>query len=442
MGDVTPGYRWHVGQLTTGRIWRTFDVSEGSWGNSFDYGNPSRLEFTVPVRALNAERGEPLWPTVRSDTAPAKAFAAVSYVDRDGTETFIEAGPIWTRQFDEAKGELTVGASDLSTYMAKRKVFDWVEFNADPELERAEWTATYEGPQLGLIAKRLVELIQYDEFLGVPEDEGPNAWQSLPIVLPDDADLGGTTPPTHSQTYYGYQLLWVGKALQDLTTQADGPEIQFVPRRRTDDPRFLEWVMRIGVADDAYMLKQAGPDHVFDYSVPKSPVQNISISEDGNDWAWTVWGAGQGEAEARPVWSSDSTEAGNLVLSVGYPFLETEVTGIDQAPDVTTVSVQVQARTDQAAAPMERWTVTVARDDGPNVGKYRVGDMAVVRIGGPASPSDSYPSVYLPTYGNNRSTGGHVYLPKGDYQMRILAVSGSAASASVSLTLQERPSEV
>jgi hypothetical protein len=157
---------------------------------------------------------------------------------------------------------------------------------------------------------------------------------------------------------------------------------------------------------------------VFDYTVPKSPVRNISISEDGNNWAWTVWGAGQGEAEARPVYASSSEEAGDLVLAVGYPFLENELTGIDSAPDVAAVAAQVQPRVAEAAAPREQWTLVVSRDDAPDVGRYRVGDMAVVKV------------------------GDHAYLPAGDYQMRILGVSGSAASTDVTLTLQERPSEV
>lgn len=417
---MAAGYRWHVGQLTTGRIWRSFDIADGSWSNSFAYANPSRIAFTVPVKALNAGNELPLWPTVRADTAPPKAFAAVSYMDASGTETFIEAGPVWTRSFDEATGDLSVGASGLSSYMAHRKVFDWPANQADPIANGyANWSTTYEGPQLGLIAKRLVELIQYDTWKGNPEDEGGEAWQSLPIVLPSDADLGGTTPATYSEPYYGYQMMWVGKALQDLTERENGPEIQFVPRRRTDDPRYLEWVMRIGVEDDGFMLTQGGQDWIFDYTVPKSPVRNISISEDGSNWAWTVWGAGQGQAEARPVDAADSVAAGDLVLSVGYPFLEAEVTGIDSEEDLVKVAEYVQARTAECAAPREQWTLTVSRDDAPNVGQYRAGDMALVRVG-----------------------AGHVYLPQGDYRMRILAVSGGATASDVTLTLQERPSEV
>jgi hypothetical protein len=415
---MAAGYRWHVGQLTTGRIWRTFDVSAGSWSNSFAYGNAGKLEFSFPIKALTSDGQRVLWPSVRADTAPPKAFAAVSYVNNSGEETFLEAGPIWTRKFDEASGILSVGGSDLSTYMAHRKVFDWVAWSLGAVTDYALWTVTFEAAQRGLIAKRLVELIQYPEFNGIPEDEGPNAWQSLPIVLPDDADLGGETPAYYSESYYGYELEWVGKALQDQTEAEYGPEIQFVPRRRGDDSRYIEWVMRIGVEENGSMLTQAGQDWVFDYTVPKSPVRNISISEDGNNWAWTVWGAGQGEAEARPVYASSSEEAGDLVLAVGYPFLENELTGIDSAPDVAAVAAQVQPRVAEAAAPREQWTLVVSRDDAPDVGRYRVGDMAVVKV------------------------GDHAYLPAGDYQMRILGVSGSAASTDVTLTLQERPSEV
>lgn len=420
MAAVKPGLRWHVGQLTTGRIWRSFEDADGSWANSFQYGNLSKLELAIPVGALNAGRDKPLWPTVRSDTAPPKAFSAVSYVARDGSETLIEAGPIWSRQFDQVAGTLSAGGSDLSTYFAHRKVFDWIAHDADPVTNGyATWKAIFEGPQLGLVAKRLVQLIQYSAWQGQPEDDGPNAWQSLPIVLPDDADLGGTTPATYSEPFYGYEMAWVHDKLKKLTERDSGPEIQFVPRFKDGDKRYIEWVMRIGVEADGFMLTQSGNDHVFDMSAQKSPVRNININENGAGWAWTVWGGGQGEAEARPVVASDSVAAGDLVLAAGYPFLETEVTGIDAEANIAKVREYVRARALECAAPREQWKLTVARDETPHLGQYRVGDMALVKIG-----------------------KGHAYLPKGDYPMRILASEGSTGSTDVTLTLQERPSEV
>lgn len=406
-----PGYRWHIGQLTTGRIWRTFEVSAGSWSTSFAYGNPGAIDFTVPLRALNPDGAALDWPTVRADTAPPKAFAAVSYVNKDGAETFLEAGPIWKRKWSRKSGNLEIGAGGLSTYFDHRKALPYSAPNW------AEWEVTYTGNQLGLIAKRYIELVQYTEAeIGLVE--GPTTeWMSLPIVLPDDADLGGAGS-AHTRSLQGYELAWMGTRLHQITEVIDGPEIQFVPRRRADDPRFLEWVARIGVEDDDFMLTQDGQEHVFDTTVPESPVRDMEVSEDATEFAGYVWAGGEGEAQGRPI-AVGAHPDGLALLENGYPLLEGEITDTDSVSIISTLQAHVDEGAKQASRPHEQWTLKVSREGAPDVGQYRSGDWAEVRIG-----------------------DDNEWLPADTYPARILALSGSAGSDEVDITLAERLSLV
>lgn len=387
------GYRWYVGDLRTGKISRSVDLVGGTW--SVPLGDAGSLEGSFPIKS-----GE--WPSARSDAATAKSFLAVSYVNAAGDETFIEAGPIWKSEFvDDQAAILKIGAAGLASYFDHRKVIPVLAAGDNP----ATASVTYTGEQRGLIAKRLVELAQ--------SHTGGN----LPIVLPDDADLGGAGTK-YTQSYPGYELGWVGERLRQLSELGEtedassGPEIQFVPRRRSDDPRFIEWVMRIGV-EPTMMLTQTGPAWVFDRTVPKSPVRQISVSSDGTQMAFRQWAGGQGEAEGRPiVWSEDDT-----LLDLGFPLLEGEVTATDTVSTTETLTAHTTGALEFSQRPVESWTLSVSRDARPSVAQYAPGDWATVRV------------------------KDHVFIPDDDYNMRILSISGDTGDA-VAITLSERPGDI
>jgi len=382
---LTPGYRWIVGDLRTGKIWRTVDLIGGKWNTPFT--DVGAMEGSFPVKA-------PDWPTARSDTPVAKAFMAVAYVDKLGNETFLEGGPIWKSKFDDETSILQLAGAGLWSYFDHRKLVQVLAAGQSA----ASTSLTYNAAQLGLIAKRLVELAQ------------SHTGGSLPIVLPDDADLGGAGTD-HTRTYPGYELAWIGERLKQLTDVKGGPEIQFVPRRNAADNRFIEWVMRVGVAP-SMLLTQAGTPWVFDRTTRKSPVRKINVDSDGTAIASRQWAAGQGEAEGRPIVMMDS----DLLPGLGFPLLEDETAATD---NVTTTDVLTAYATEALAysqRPVEAWVLTVSRDDRPNVGQYRAGDWATVRI------------------------KNHDYLYDGDYDMRILNVAGDADDA-ITLTMSERLGE-
>lgn len=375
------GYRWFVGDLRTGKIDRTIDLVDTRWSSTIT--DDGTLEGSFPLRS-----GE--WPSARADAAPAKQYLAVAYIDDSGDETMLAAGPIWTSRYDDTTGVLQVGAAALSSYYDHRKVMPVLADGENP----AEASVTYDAAQLGLIAKRLVELAH------------SHTGGELPVVLPSDADLGGAGT-THTRTYPGYELGWIGERLQQLTEVDGGPEIQFAPRRRTDDARYIEWVMRIGV-QPTMLLTQAGAPWLFDRTVPQSPIQAISVDTDGSGQTFRSWAAGQGEAEGRPIIYEDATE----LVDLGWPLLESEIASTDNVSDEDTLRGHAREDLAHGAAPIETWTVTVDRDARPNVGRYAAGDWCSLRI------------------------RDHDYLPDGDHDMRILSKSGDT---SASVTLQMVP---
>ncbi len=382
----TPHYRWHVGDLRTGRIWRTLDLHSTRWTTGFD--GAGTFEGSHPLNG-----GE--WPTARSDAAPAKSFIAVSYVDDQDIEYFIGGGPIWTSRYSDRTGVLQIGAAALGSYFDHRKVLPVLGANQNP----AEASVTYTGAQLGLIAKRLVQLAQ--------SHTGGN----LPIVLPTDASLGGTGD-IHTRTYPGYELGWVGERLRQLSDVDGGPEIQYVPRRRTDDPRFIEWVMRIGVAP-SMMLTQTGPPWVYDRTVPESGIISVDVATDGASMTFRSWAAGQGEGKGRPIVVANAP----ALVDAGWPLLESEVGATDTVSSTTTLRAHARGQLAIGGSPIETWSVVAHRDTFPTVGRLRAGDWIELRL------------------------RDHNYLPDGDHDMRVLTISGGD-SADVTLALAPRLAEV
>lgn len=401
---MVAGYRYSVGDLRTGKLTRPdVDLVGGSW--STPLGEPGSIGGEYPLRALSTKQIEagvkprPLWPDARSDAAAGKAFLLVEYENAAGDRTALEAGPIWKSKYTDSTGVFGISAAGLGSYFDHRKVIKALVAGEDPSGVSEEYTAK----ELSLIAKRLVELSQ------------SHVGGSLPIVLPSDAELGGVGTGLETdfiETYPGYELAWIGDKLKSLSERKEGMEIQFVPRRRSDDPRFIEWVMRIGVAANKGLLTQTGSPHAWFTGVPKSDVREIDISSDGTKMAFRQWAAGQGEAEGRPIVKADAWE----LIEAGFALLEGEVTSTDSA-DIDTLPSYAGAALDFSQRPIESWTVTVSRDGRPTVGQIRPGDWArfIVR--------------------------GHTYLPDHDYDMRILSVAGGD-SDSVTLTLSERLGEL
>lgn len=397
---MAAGYRYSVGDLRTGKITRPVDLVGSSW--SVPLGEPGSIEGSFPMRAeataaeiVAGRKGRKLWPDAKSDATAGKAFLLVEYENLAGDRTAIEAGPIWKSKFLDSSGVLSLSASGLGSYFDHRKVIKALVAGEDP----SEVSETYTAKQLGLIAKRLIQLSQ------------SHVGGSVPIVLPPDSDFAGTGEDIE-KTYPGYELAWIGDALKRLAEDDRGPEIQFVPRRRPyPESNYIEWVMRIGTAATKNLLVQSGQPWTWtrDPNVPKSSLREIDISSDGTKVASRQWAAGQGQAEGRPIRKADALQ----LVDAGFPLLEGEATGYDAEDDPDTIQAVANAAVAYSQRPIESWTITVSRDSLPTVGQYTPGSWARIKV------------------------RDHDYLPDGEYEMRIMSMAGGDSDA-VTLQLSER----
>lgn len=366
MTQPKPGaYAWHVGTLRDGMITTQLPMVQSSWSDVMDDAAP--LSGTVPL-------GDPDVAALRPYLVaePCRCFLAVAYTDPDGNETFLAGGPIWTHSYDGAAKKLTVGAAGLWSYYDHRKVLPVLAGGASPANAVTAFTSS-----LGTIAKGLVALAH------------THTAGALPVVLP--ADEAGA----NVRNYLGFEMNGVGQMLRELTGVQGGPEIQFVPRRRADDGRFLEWVMRVGTAA-APLLTQTGDDWVWDASAAKSSVSGISVQRDGSAMGSRAWAQGSGTDVSTLFARADDT----TLLDAGFPLLENLDTAHSDVVVPATLAAYAAGDLAQSLRPVQTWTITVRRDDLPRLGSYRVGDWVSLTV------------------------AGDPYLPDGIYRTRILSVAG------------------
>jgi hypothetical protein len=244
---------------------------------------------------------------------------------------------------------------------------------------RAVWTIT--RGNLQSIARELVR----NSITDNPWNGGTAG--NLNIILP--ASVSGST---HSRTYNGWDMAWIGRRLKELTEVTNGPDIRFRPRFKPGDPTTVEWVMEMGAP-----LLQAGKDLQWDVSLRKTGPVHLSWDEDATELAARAWMLGPGQEKAKKIKYATDTE----LLANGWPWTETE-----DSKDVTDDKL-LQSYANQLLKENKRpwltWDLTVRADVPPLVGTYQPGDWAALTI--PA---------------------GHPQIQQGTVRVRIMTISGGA----------------
>lgn len=364
------------GEVVTGRILATLPTVEDGVKWSTVLNDAGSVDATIPLRRLpDRERRNLL-----SYVEPNRCFLAA--VTDSGK--VLEAGPIWKRRFDDATGDLTVGASGLWSIFDKRKVIapTWDTSGGRVQDTVLRWS----GMNLGSIAQFLVH------------SSMQRVGGALPIVFQSVTDAG-----LQERTYPGYELGWVGERLRQLVEVSGGPDIAFEPRLTADGLR-VEWVMRVGTDADP-LLHQRGDDWRWDRGATRGGLRLLTVDEDATGVAQRAWAVGSGMES-------------DLLLGVavdlaphaaGFPLLETDTSSSNTTVQGT-LDAQAAAALAVARRPWSTWSVEV-RDDVPPLGEYRPGDWSSINV-----PDD------------------HVFLRAGDYRTRILSITGDG-SPKVSLRL-------
>lgn len=307
-----------VGEVLTGRITATIPVLSASWSATLnDSGSVSATVAESVARDYD----------LRNRTQGNRCFLAF---ERDGR--IKQAGPIRGRAWDWEKGQATFTAAGIWGWLDKRIITPATLF---APLQKNTFVVS--GKSLGGIGRALVE-----RATSAP-------YTTVPIVLPPD-EAGA-----HTESFPLWALLKHGDQLRQLTQRAsDAPDIAFVPRRTAADPRFIEWVMRVGT-ETAPALQQIGPDWVFDTSVPKSTTFGISTDEDSTGMAQQVWVTGNGQEES--ILLSVLSDA--TLLDLGWPATESDAS-FPTVEEQGTLDGQAGNLLNQSARPIESYKATVA----------------------------------------------------------------------------------
>lgn len=358
------------GDLRTGRIIDALDVTGCSWAQV--------LNDAGAVDSVTVEEHEVRAKNLRYAAPAAKTFLAV---DVDGE--IQEAGPIWSRGWDDSSEQLTLGAAGLWSLWDHRKVLQVL----------AGAVAT--GGDLGTVTISGTDLAGIG--IGMVQMAMQHVGGDLPIVLPAAA-AGSRT-----ESFPGFKLLWVGEQLRQLTTRENGPDIRFRPRY-TADKLGIQWVMEAGT-ELAPLLTQAGDDWYFDRTVPNSPVVNVTTDEDATQMGQRAWVTGEGQAEGTLIATAyDPTQVDD-----GFPLLE-----VDQAyssvSERATLGGHAADLVGRSARPIERWKVIVRAEAARGV---------------------------LPGhYARVINRAGHAWLPDGESYLRVEKKTGDL-SGDVTLEMYE-----
>lgn len=385
---MNPDYELIVGELRTGIIHARLPYAGQKWGLRLN--SPGPISATVRPYSRQLARHD-----LRNLLLPVKQFMAISFRGE-----ILEGGPIWTRDYDEDTGDLTINGLGLWSIFDRRKTLPGAELYPVPygtgkAIPTRAVIDIYRG-HLGSIARELVRLSIQDN---------PYAAGGLPIALP--ADIAGTA---HERHYKGYNLGWIGDDLRELTGVDGGPDLRFRMRYVNGDDSRVEWALEHGAVD---ILEQAGPAWEWDAKVERSGISKMGVTQDGTKLASIAWTAGSGqEQNMRLTAARDLT-----LLNAGFPWLEAESSAKDEESNAVLQSISNRTIAD-VARPWETWRLVVRADTNPTLGLYRPGDWAVINL------PDNHP--ILPALGKVRvrimaMDGDHT----NDVKLSVAPIQGS-----------------
>lgn len=240
------------------------------------------------------------------------------------------------------------------------------------------------------------------------------------VRLSTEAKLGGDLPIRYAspreqssrlneRTYEGWNLsnngLW--KRLEELTAVRNGPDIAFRPEWVDDERTRVRWAMFHGTAAQPTIAQDWTMD--LDTTAEESVVASVGLKSDVSALTQRVYWTGAGEGAGTLVRMAQNDAA----LEEWMPLLETVGATSD-----TENGALVQAHADAALAagsqPIHQLSIEVdGSDDRARIGRWRVGDSAMVTV------------------------AGWLRIPDGTRPFKVISASGSWDSSMVTLEFQE-----
>lgn len=303
-------------------------------------------------------------------------------------EFVVQAGPVWTYQFDENTRNLAASGTGIQGIFDRRVLRN---ATGTPEnIVHVNNDLTLTNFSLRGIAREIVNANLTQSGYG------------LPIDVPA-AETG-----TNTRTYFGYDLAMVWDRLDELSKVQNGPEMDFRPYI-TSAGNHLRWELMIG----SPTLGNQTSTGVWDYG---GALGQIDVDVNGSASPCTkAWVKGSGSE--RTMLAGYAADAS--LVALGYP--PTDFVDTDHTSVVVKATLDTYATADLAkfSAPTENWKCTVRVDGAtsngvtvsPELGQWSLGD--------------------APLFG----VSGHPWIRPGQYRRRILGYASDTEST-VTLELQ------
>jgi hypothetical protein len=353
----------------TGRVLFELDLaSEPEWSTRIN--DVGGWKIAVPLH------GRARATTAREWCVPWRFSVAIVRGRGVPTDTVCQAGPIIPYAPDDERPILTVSGKGFWELLNRRVLHNrgW-----NPATKRITDTSAdlTLNDSLPNIASSIV-----DHATSMTYRPG----SSLPVDLPTPAATG-----TNTRTYHGYEMAMAGQRLQELTQDANGPDVLFQPYLTVvGGLRYVRHRMLIG---NPY-LTQRGVPLLFDY---RSTLKELTIAGDGSDQANAAFVKGTGnEAGQLYGYTADSS-----LITAGWPMLDMVDSNHTSTSDQTTLDGWASGDVAVANSRPEQWQATVLADSNPRWGSY------------------------LPGHFADYSVKNHHWLPNGKYSYRILGVSNA-----------------
>lgn len=370
------GFRVFTYNTMTGKIWADIPVSDSKW--SMRMNAAGSLGCGIPTNTRELEGLD-----IRTGTLENRMSLGVAWKN-----TILEGGPILERNYSADDEILDITAEGIWGIFNARKLLPaWAQL---PGVEPSKVTSALLRIQAVNMASVVRELVRYG-MENPPYNSG-----ALPIVLPP------VVAGTEDRPYNGFDLKWVGQALTDLTEEEGGPDIRFRPRFSGTDGTYVEYVLEVG----APYLRQSGPNHIWDGTVPGTGVQGFGAKSNGRNMAAKAWRPGQGQEQDMKL----GVALDRTMLDLGWPWMEKDTASKQQEENSVLASLAAQDVQD-AAGPEMTFSISVDANSSPELGTYLPGDWATVNV-----------------------PEGHPLIPAGKVDVRLMGIDGDD-SDTVQLTV-------
>lgn len=315
-------------------------------------------------------------------------------------EVIVQAGPVWTFQYDDSTRNLAVTGTGLQGIFDRRAVRN-----------AAGNPATVADASNDLVLTNLTLRGIGDAIVGANLAQ---AGYGLPIDR-DSAAQGEVG--TNQRTYQGYDLAYVWDRLTELSNVANGPEFDFKPVFDAPNSR-VRWQMRLGNPKVGTQAADARNRMTWDYG---GALTQIVVDVNGSAACCTrAWVKGTGTE--RTLLTGYATDA--TLIALGYPPTDYVDNDHTSATEVATLNAWASGDLTKFSAASETWRCVI-RVEG------LIANRAVVAPQIAALNDDLGALV-------NIGVTGHPWITKGTYTHRALGYSNQDAST-VNVEMESTP---